>query len=70
MTPLRLYDREQSGGRTEWIAAFRGYFLSHHDDGDELWISHRPYGTNERIHKFPAGHQPSLEDIEALLGET
>jgi hypothetical protein len=66
-TPLTLLDREKSSGRTEWIVGRSPYFLSHHATGDELWLSHRPYGINQRIHTFQPGQVPTLEDVDEAL---
>jgi hypothetical protein len=67
MTTLELRDRERSGGRTEWIVGRSPYFISHRDDGDEVWRSNRPYGVNDRIFKFPANYTPTLEDIDEVI---
>lgn len=64
---LTLVDREKSNGQSQWIVARRPYFLSNHDDGIELWRSHRPYAANEKVHKFSAGHTPTLEDIDRAI---
>ena len=50
-----------------WIAEERPYFLARRDDGDELWLSRRPVAANERIAKFPAGHEVTLFDIRAAI---
>lgn len=69
MTELKLIDREKSGGQSEWIVDRSPFFLGYDKDGDELWLSRRPYTINERIHKFAAGYTPTLEDIDRVLSE-
>lgn len=62
-----LTEREHGQGGTFWIAEERPYFLARRDDGDELWLSRRPVAVNERIAKFPAGHEVTLFDIRAAI---
>jgi hypothetical protein len=72
-TPLVLMDREKSGGRTEWIKDSSkkwgvAHFISHHPEGDELWRARLYHGgVNQRIHKFPKGHKPTYEDVDAAI---
>ncbi len=67
MTELQLIDREKSGGRTEWIVGRSPYFISHKPDGDELWLSHRPYGINEMVYKFNPQWAITLESIDNVI---
>ncbi len=67
MTELQLIDREKSGGQTEWIVGRSPYFISHKPDGDELWLSHRPYGINEMVYKFNPQWAITLESIDNVI---
>jgi hypothetical protein len=75
VTTLELIDRERAAwgvtksgpAQTQWIVGRSPYFISHKEDGDELWQSNQPYGVNDRIYKFPAGYAPTLEDVDEVL---
>lgn len=65
---MNLVPREKSDTMF-WVVDRMPYFISQHDDGDELWKSHRPYAVNEHVHKFPQGFTPTLDDVDAALAD-
>ena len=54
-------------GDVRWIPARPPLFITRHDNGDELWYSNQPYAADRRLHKWPAGHDVTLDDIDAVL---